>query len=52
MDWRSGHFAAPYRLKVTEPYRKMPGLNDIDVVTLTDPWGVSIEPSEGLDNVQ
>jgi len=30
----------------------MPWLNDIGVVTLTDPWGVSIEPSEGPDNVQ
>jgi catechol 2,3-dioxygenase-like lactoylglutathione lyase family enzyme len=39
-------------IKVTEGYRKMPGLNDIGVVTLTDPWGVSIELSEGLDKVQ
>jgi catechol 2,3-dioxygenase-like lactoylglutathione lyase family enzyme len=39
-------------IKLTEPYRRMPGLNNIGAVMLTDPWGVSIELTEGLDQVQ
>jgi catechol 2,3-dioxygenase-like lactoylglutathione lyase family enzyme len=39
-------------IMLTEPYRKMPGLNNIGRVLLTDPWGVSIELTEGLDKVQ
>jgi catechol 2,3-dioxygenase-like lactoylglutathione lyase family enzyme len=38
-------------IKLTTPYRKLPGLNDIGVATITDPWGVSIELTEGLDKV-
>jgi hypothetical protein len=30
----------------------MPGLNDIGTVMIIDPWGVSIELTEGLDKVQ
>jgi catechol 2,3-dioxygenase-like lactoylglutathione lyase family enzyme len=39
-------------IKLTEPYRKMPGLNNIGTVMMTDPWGVSIELTEGLDKVR
>jgi catechol 2,3-dioxygenase-like lactoylglutathione lyase family enzyme len=38
-------------IKLTSPYRKVPGLNNIGVATITDPWGVSIELTEGLDKV-
>jgi hypothetical protein len=38
-------------IKLTEPYRKMPGLNNIGLAMITDPWGVSIELTEGLDKV-
>jgi catechol 2,3-dioxygenase-like lactoylglutathione lyase family enzyme len=38
-------------IKLATPYRKLPGLNNIGVATLTDPWGVSIELTEGLDKV-
>lgn len=36
-------------IKLTEPYRRVPGLNNIGTATITDPWGVSIELTEGLD---
>jgi hypothetical protein len=32
--------------------RKRPGLNNIGTALITDPWGVSIELTEGLDQVQ
>ena len=38
-------------ITLTTPYRKVPGLNNIGVATITDPWGVSIELTEGLDKV-
>ena len=36
---------------VTTPYRKVPGLNGIGTATIVDPWGVSIELTEGMDKV-
>jgi len=35
-------------LKPTEPYHRIRGLNNIGVASLVDPWGVSIELTEGL----
>lgn len=35
-------------IKLTVPYRKLPGLNNIGSAFITDPWGVSIELTEGL----
>jgi catechol 2,3-dioxygenase-like lactoylglutathione lyase family enzyme len=37
-------------LKLDVPYRKVPALN-IAIAFVTDPWGTSIELTEGLDNV-
>ena len=37
-------------VKLTEPYRRVPGLNNIGTAVITDPWGVSIELTEGLIN--
>ena len=38
-------------IKLTAPYRKEPGLNNIGTAMIVDPWGVSIELTEGLDKV-
>ena len=35
-------------IKLREPYRRLPELGNIGVATLTDPWGTSIELTEGL----
>lgn len=35
-------------IKLTEPYRKAPELGNIAVASITDPWGTSIELTEGL----
>ena len=35
-------------ISLTAPYRKAPELDGIGVVLLTDPWGTSIELTEGL----
>jgi catechol 2,3-dioxygenase-like lactoylglutathione lyase family enzyme len=35
-------------IKLREPYRRAPELGDIGVAALTDPWGTSIELTEGL----
>jgi catechol 2,3-dioxygenase-like lactoylglutathione lyase family enzyme len=38
-------------ITLTVPYRKLPGLNNIGSAFITDPWGTSIELTEGLRNV-
>jgi catechol 2,3-dioxygenase-like lactoylglutathione lyase family enzyme len=38
-------------ITLTAPYRKDPALNNIGTAFITDPWGVSIELTEGLDKV-
>ena len=38
-------------IKLAAPYRKIPALNNIGTAFITDPWGVSIELTEGLDKV-
>jgi catechol 2,3-dioxygenase-like lactoylglutathione lyase family enzyme len=38
-------------IKLTTPYRKVPGLDNLGTASITDPWGVSIELTEGLRNV-
>jgi catechol 2,3-dioxygenase-like lactoylglutathione lyase family enzyme len=38
-------------IKLTVPYRKDPELNNIGTAFITDPWGTSIELTEGLDKV-
>jgi len=38
-------------ITVATPYRKVPGLNNIGTATIVDPWGVSIELTEGMDKV-
>jgi catechol 2,3-dioxygenase-like lactoylglutathione lyase family enzyme len=38
-------------IKLTALYRKVAGLDNIGMATITDPWGVSIELTEGLDKV-
>jgi catechol 2,3-dioxygenase-like lactoylglutathione lyase family enzyme len=35
-------------IRLTVPYRKVPELNNIGTAVLTDPWGTSIELTEGL----
>ena len=35
-------------IAVTSPYRRDPSLGNVATVTLTDPWGTSIELTEGL----
>lgn len=35
-------------IKLTQPYRRAPELNGIGVAVITDPWGTSIELTEGL----
>jgi catechol 2,3-dioxygenase-like lactoylglutathione lyase family enzyme len=36
-------------VKLTQPYRKAAGMNNIGTAMITDPWGVSVELTEGLD---
>jgi catechol 2,3-dioxygenase-like lactoylglutathione lyase family enzyme len=36
-------------IKLTTPYRRDPALNNIGTASLVDPWGASIELTEGLD---
>lgn len=38
-------------IRLTTPYRKAPALNGAASAFITDPWGVSIELTEGLDKV-
>jgi len=38
-------------IKLSVPYRKLPTLNNIGSAFITDPWGTSIELTEGLDKV-
>ena len=38
-------------ISLTVPYRKDPSLNNIGTAFITDPWGVSIELTEGLDKL-
>ncbi|SRR5437773_5203617 len=35
-------------IKLTTPYRKVPELNNLGTAFITDPWGTSIELTEGL----
>jgi hypothetical protein len=35
-------------IKLKDPYRRAPALGNIGVAALTDPWGTSIELTEGL----
>ena len=40
-------------IKPVRPYRKRdPAMNNIATATIVDPWGVSIELTEGLDRIQ
>ena len=38
-------------IKLTTPYRKDPALNNVGTAFITDPWGTSIELTEGLDQI-
>jgi len=38
-------------VKITTPYRSVPALN-LSIAFINDPWGTSIELTEGLDKVQ
>jgi catechol 2,3-dioxygenase-like lactoylglutathione lyase family enzyme len=38
-------------IALTQPYRKVPELNNIGTAVITDPWGTSIELTEGLDKI-
>ena len=35
-------------IRLTSPYRRVPGLNNIGIVSVTDPWGTLVELTEGL----
>ena len=35
-------------IKLTRPYRKDPAMNNMGTAAMVDPWGVSIELTEGL----
>ena len=38
--------------KLIRPYKKRdPAMNNIETATIIDPWGVSIELTEGLDQI-
>ena len=37
-------------VKFTQPYRRLPALNNIGSATLVDPWGTVIELTEGLQS--
>ena len=39
-------------IKVSVPYRRLAAMNNIGSATIVDPWGVSIELTEGLDKVK
>jgi len=39
-------------IKLTQPYRKVPELENMGVAMVTDPWGTSIELTEGLRSVR
>jgi hypothetical protein len=36
-------------MKLTQPYRKAAGMNNIGTAMVTDPWGVLVELTEGLN---
>ena len=38
-------------IKLTTPYRKEQGMNDLATAYITDPWGTSIELTEGLNTI-
>jgi catechol 2,3-dioxygenase-like lactoylglutathione lyase family enzyme len=38
-------------IKLTKPYRKDPAMNNMGTAMVVDPWGVSIELTEGLRDV-
>jgi hypothetical protein len=38
-------------ITLTQPYRRIPELNNFGTAVITDPWGTSIELTEGLDEV-
>ena len=38
-------------IKLTVPYRRVPALDNLGIAFITDPWGVYIELTEGLDKV-
>ena len=38
-------------LKLTKPYGKDPAMNNLPTVSMVDPWGVSIELTEGLRDI-
>ena len=38
-------------IEVTEPYRRVPGLNNLGTAVITDPWGTVIELTEGLHDL-
>ena len=38
-------------ISLTVPYRRDPAMNNMGTAFITDPWGVSIELTEGLDTV-
>ena len=39
-------------IKLMAPYRKAPEMNNIATAMIRDPWGTSIELTEGLDQVR
>jgi hypothetical protein len=40
-------------IKLTRPYKKIDALmNNIPTAMIVDPWGVSIELTEGLDKIK
>ncbi len=39
-------------IKLTAPYRRAPELNNIGTARITDPWGTSIELTEGMRQVR
>ena len=39
-------------IALTTPFRRDPSLDNIGTASITDPWGVSIELTEGLDRIQ
>jgi catechol 2,3-dioxygenase-like lactoylglutathione lyase family enzyme len=38
-------------IKLSMPYRRVPALDNLGVAFITDPWGVFIELTEGLDKI-
>ena len=38
-------------IKLTKPYRKDPAMNNLPSAGMIDPWGVSIELTEGLRDI-